>query len=130
MKLLKAISPYIVMIGLVVLVVMVASSLMSGPEMSYSQFLTELRSDNVASVKVEGNTATVKLKEQSKHDAKLKMDEYTVKILSQDVFEKVIVDETSGENGVSVKYTAVDNELPFIVRIIPYILFDIENHPL
>ena len=123
MKLLKAISPYIVMIGLVVLVVMVASSLMSGPEMSYSQFLTELRADNIETVKVEGNTATVKLKAQSKHDSKLKVDEYTVKILSQEVFEKVIVDETSGEDGVSVKYTAVDNELPFIVRIIPYILF-------
>ncbi len=123
MKILKAISPYIVMIGLVVLIVMVASSLMSGPEMSYSQFLTELRSDNIASVKVEGNTATVKLKAQSEHDSKLKVDTYTVKILSQEVFEKVIVDETSGENGAELKYTAVDHELPFIVRIIPYILF-------
>ena len=123
MKILKAISPYIVMIGLVVMIVMVASSLMSGPEMSYSQFLTELRSDNIASVKVEGNTATVKLKAQSEHDSKLKVDTYTVKILSQEVFEKVIVDETSGENGAELKYTAVDHELPFIVRIIPYILF-------
>ncbi len=123
MKLLKAISPYIVMIGLVVLVVLVASSLMSGPEMSYTQFLTELRSDNVASVEVEGTTATVKLKEQSKNDSKLSADEYTVKILSQEVFEQVIVDATEGEDGVSLKYTAIDDELPFIVRVIPYILF-------
>lgn len=123
MKLLKAISPYIVIIGLVVLVISVVSSFMTGPELSYTQFLTELRADNVESVKLEGNTAAIKLKAQSKQDSKLKADEYTMTVHSQDVFEQLIVDETEKDTGIEVKYTAVDNDLPFIVRIIPYILF-------
>ncbi len=123
MKLLKAISPYIVIIGLVVLVISVVSSFMTGPELSYTQFLTELRADNVDSVKLEGNTATIKLKAQSKQDSKLKADEYTMTVHSQEVFEQLIVDETGKDTGIKVKYTAVDNDLPFIVRIIPYILF-------
>ncbi len=123
MKALKAISPYIVMIGLVVLIVMVVSSLMTGPELAYTQFVSELKANNVSSVKLEGNEATVKLKEQSKLDSKIKAGEYTVYVHSQDNFEALMTDVTMNDSGISVKYTAKNNELPFVVRLIPYILF-------
>ncbi len=123
MKALKAISPYIVMIGLVVLIVMAFSSLMTGPKLAYTQFVSELKVNNVSTVKLEGNKATVKLKEQSKLDPDIKAGEYTVYVHSQENFEALMTDVTMGDQGISVKYTAVDNELPFVVRLIPYILF-------
>ena len=123
MKALKAISPYIVIIGLIVLIVMAVSSLMTGPKLAYTQFVTELKANNVSTVQLEGHKATIKLKEQSKTDADLKAGEYTVYVHSQDNFEALMTDVTMGDQGISVKYTAVDNELPFVIRLIPYILF-------
>ena len=72
MKLLKAISPYIVILGIIILVVVLVTSFITPQEMSYDDFFKELRADNVKVVEIEDNTATLELKKDSTTDENLK----------------------------------------------------------
>lgn len=122
MKILKAISPYIVIIGLIVLIVMVVSSLMAEPSVSYTEFLTELRAGNVETVELENSTALIKLKADSTFDKKLKAGQlYELTVLDAGTFEQLMIDETTAGN--PVQYKAVVRDLPFIVTVLPYVIF-------
>ena len=88
MKLLKAISPYIVILGIIILVVVLVTSFITPQEMSYDDFFKELRADNVKVVEIEDNTATPELKKDSTTDENLKAGKYIVKIKSIDNFDK------------------------------------------
>ncbi len=123
MKVLKAISPYIVIIGLIVLIVSVVSSFMTAPEMAYTDLVSELRSNNVASVELEGSAATIQLKKDSKQNEDLKSGEYTVTVPDRQAFVTLIHDLTADESGIDVHFTDENDELPFVVRLLPYILF-------
>ena len=65
MKLLKSISPYLVIVGIIVLFGLVITSLINPPEITYTEFMRELNADNIEKVDLEDNTATVVLKETS-----------------------------------------------------------------
>jgi len=123
MKVLKAISPYIVIMGAVILAAVIITSFIGNKEISYSQLVLELRDQNVETVKLEDNTATVVVKGDSKTDEKLKAGKYSVKVLDAATFEQLMIELT--EAGNPVKYTADAKTVPFIVRVIPYILIAI-----
>ena len=93
-------------------------SLSGAPAMSYSGFLTQLEADNVKSVRAEGNTAAVTMKEAV--DGKL---EYEVKFFSQEVLEELMTQ--AHKEGKTVDYTPSIREFPFIVTLIPYLLLGV-----
>ena len=120
MKLLKAISPYIVILGIIILVVVLVTSFITPQEMSYDDFFKELRADNVKVVEIEDNTATLELKNDSATDENLKSGKYIVKIKSLDNFDKELLEEI--EAGRDFEYINKVQDLPFVVTILPYIL--------
>lgn len=115
MKFIKNFSVYIVILVGVILLAVVLQSMTGAPNMSYSSFLEQLSGDNVKSIKAEGNSASVVLKEAV--DGKTA---YQVKFYSQELLEELIIQVQS--EGKSVEYTADIKEVPFLVTIIPYIL--------
>ena len=115
MKFIKNFSVYIAIIIGVILLAVLLQSMTGDPEMSYSSFVEQLGSDNVQSVKAEGNNASVVLKKAVDGKAK-----YQVKFYSQEVLEELVI--KAQNEGKSFEYTANIKELPFIVTIIPYIL--------
>ena len=120
MKLLKTISPYIVILGMIVLVIVLVTSFITPKEISYTDFMRELKADNIKSVEIEDNTATLVLKDTSAADKELKAGKYILKIKSLDNFDKVMLDElTAGRN---FEYINKVQDVPFVVQIIPYIL--------
>ncbi len=120
MKLLRTISPYIVIIGAIVLIVAVVTSLIKPPEMSYTDFVTELKADNIESVELEDNTATVVIKDKSKTNESIEKGEYILTIQADENFDEMMLGEL--QNGRDIKYNTVVRNVPFIVSIIPYIL--------
>ena len=120
MKLLKAISPYIVILGIIILVVVLVTSFITPQEMSYDDFFKELRADNVKVVEIEDNTATLELKKDSTIDENLKAGKYIVKIKSIDNFDKELLEEI--EAGRDFEYVNTVQDLPFVVTVLPYIL--------
>ena len=120
MKLLKAISPYIVILGIIILVVVLVTSFITPQEMSYDDFFRELRADNVKVVEIEDNTATLELKNDSATDENLKSGKYIVKIKSLDNFDEELLEEI--EAGRDFEYINKVQDLPFVVTILPYIL--------
>ncbi len=119
MKLLKSISPYIVIIGVIILLVMLISSLVSADKITYSDFLKELEAQNVESVELEDYKAVIKLKADSK-DGKYKQGAYEMFVLSYDVFESEM--NAAVKAGNPVTYSAKVKDVPFIVTLLPYIL--------
>ena len=102
MKLLRTISPYIVILGLVVLVIVLVTSLITPQEITYTEFIRELRAENIKSVEINDNTATLILKEKSASDEKLGEGKYILRIKSLENFDKMMLDEIS--NGRNVEY--------------------------
>ena len=120
MKLLKTISPYIVILGMIVLVIVLVTSFITPKEISYSDFMRELKADNIKSVEIEDNTATLVLKDTSAADKELKAGKYILKIKSLDNFDMIMLDElTAGRN---FEYINKVQDVPFVVQILPYIL--------
>ena len=120
MKLLKTISPYIVILGLVILVIVLVTSFITPKEISYTDFMRELKADNIKSVEIEDNTATLVLKDTSAADKELKAGKYILKIKSLDNFDMIMLNElTAGRN---FEYINKVQDVPFVVQILPYIL--------
>lgn len=120
MKFLRTISPYIVIIGIIVFVVMLISSFIQPDEINYTDYLNELTAQNIETIELEGNVATIKLKDNSSINKDLKDEKYIVKILSQDAFEETIKQQVDAGN--PVVYKAVIKQVPFLLRLVPYIL--------
>ena len=120
MKFLRTISPYIVIIGIIVFIVMIISSLIQPEEINYTDYLNELTAQNVETVELESNVATIKLKADSADNSELKKGKYIVKILSQTEFEETIKEAVDAGN--PVVYKAVIKQVPFLLRLVPYIL--------
>lgn len=120
MKLLRTISPYIVILGLVVLVIVLVTSLITPQEVTYTEFIRELRAENIKSVEINDNTATLVLKEKSASDEKLDAGKYILRIKSLENFDKMMLDEIS--NGRNVEYKNKVQDVPFVVTLLPYIL--------
>ena len=120
MKLLKTISPYIVILGMIILVIVLVTSFITPKEISYTDFMRELKANNIESVEIEDNTATLILKEKSASDNKMDAGKYILKIQSLDNFDKVMLDEITA--GRDVKYTNKVQDVPFVVQLLPYIL--------
>jgi len=120
LKLLKSISPYLVIVGIIVLFGVVITSLINPPEMTYTEFIRELNANNIEKVELEDNTATVVVKENSSADKEMKSGKYMLNIKSYDNFDEMMIKEL--QNGRSIEYKAVVKKIPFIVSILPYIL--------
>lgn len=120
MKLLKSISPYLVIVGIIVLFGLVITSLINPPEITYTEFMRELNADNIEKVDLEDNTATVVLKETSSSDQEMKAGKYMLNIKSYENFDQMMLSEL--QNGSAIEYKAVVKKIPFIVSILPYIL--------
>lgn len=121
MKLLRTISPYIVIIGIIVLLGFVITSLINPPEMTIDEFFRELDANNIKSVEIEDNTVTILLKENSTADSEMKSGKYMLNVPSVENF----ADEMSPyihSSDIQFEYKAVIRSVPFIVTIIPYIL--------
>lgn len=120
MKLLKSISPYLVIVGIIVLFGLVITSLINPPEITYTEFMRELNADNIEKVDLEDNTATIVLKETSSSDQEMKAGKYMLNIKSYENFDQMMLSEL--QNGSTIEYKAVVKKIPFIVSILPYIL--------
>ena len=120
MKLLKSISPYLVIVGIIVLFGVVITSLINPPEMTYTEFIRELNANNIKKVELEDNTATVVMTEDSAADKEMKSGKYMLNIKSYDNFDEMMIQEL--QNGREIEYKAVVKKIPFIVSILPYIL--------
>ena len=68
MKLLKSISPYLVIVGIIVLFGLVITSLINPPEITYTEFMRELNADNIEKVDLHVLPARVVLKVSSSSD--------------------------------------------------------------
>ncbi|MBR6934927.1 MAG: ATP-dependent zinc metalloprotease FtsH [Clostridia bacterium] len=123
MKILKAVSPYILIFSLVVLAVVLITNFVGNKKLDYSQFIIELNEQNVESVEYEDNKAKVVLKADSTKDESLKAGKYDVKILDQGEFEGLIIDQVLAGN--PVKYHSEIRSVPFLVRILPYLMLGI-----
>ncbi|MBO7406232.1 MAG: ATP-dependent metallopeptidase FtsH/Yme1/Tma family protein, partial [Clostridia bacterium] len=119
----KSISPYILVFLIIVFAALIISNYVGKNSISYSEFLTELRAQNVKTVELEDNEAIVELSAASAGNEKLKAGKYKMKVLDAGVFEQLMVDETAAGN--PVKYTATVKTVPFLVRVLPYILLGI-----
>jgi ATP-dependent zinc metalloprotease ftsH len=117
---LKSISPYLVIVGIIVLFGVVITSLINPPEMTYTEFIRELNANNIKKVELEDNTATVVMKEDSAADKEMKSGKYMLNIKSYDNFDEMMIQEL--QNGREIEYKAVVKKIPFIVSILPYIL--------
>ncbi|HOA32775.1 MAG TPA: ATP-dependent metallopeptidase FtsH/Yme1/Tma family protein, partial [Clostridia bacterium] len=115
MKAFKNISVYIIIGALIIFVVIMLENIISVNTLSYTEFIQQLDADNVAEVKLEKNTANVKLKEPVK-GAK----EYKVTIYSQEVFEELMIE--ASRKAEDFKYSTTVREIPFWVTLLPYIL--------
>ncbi len=115
MKLLKNFSIYVAVIIGVILLAVLLQSMAGAPAMSYSTFLEQLDADNVKSLKADGNSAVVVLKNPLE-----KKSTYQVKFYSQEVLEQLVI--SAQDQGKSFEYTADITEVPFVVTLIPYIL--------
>ena len=120
MKLLKSISPYLVIVGIIVLFGLVITCLINPPEITYTEFMRELNADNIEKVDLEDNTATIVLKETSSSDQEMKAGKYMLNIKSYENFDQMMLSEL--QNGSTIEYKAVVKKIPFIVSILPYIL--------
>ncbi len=120
MKLLKSISPYLVIVGIIVLFGLVITSLINPPEITYTEFMRELNADNIEKVDLEDNTATVVLQDTSSSDQEMKAGKYMLNIKSYENFDQMMLSEL--QNGSTIEYKAVVKKIPFIVSILPYIL--------
>lgn len=116
MKVLKNASIYIIISVAVILLAVLLQSFTGAPRMSYSDFLDQLSEDNVKEVVVDGNSASVTLKEAV--EGKLK---YEFSFYSQSSFEELII--SAKAEGKTVDYAADITEIPFIVTLLPYVLF-------
>jgi cell division protease FtsH len=114
-KAFKNISVYIIIGALIIFVVIMLENIISVNTLSYTEFIQQLDADNVAEVKLEKNTANVKLKEPVK-GAK----EYKVTIYSQEVFEELMIE--ASRKAEDFKYSTTVREIPFWVTLLPYIL--------
>ena len=120
MKLLKTISPYLVILGLIIFVVILITSLITPQEVTYTEFVRELSAGNIKSVEITDNTATIVLKEKSASDEKLKEGKYILKVQSLENFDEMMLEEV--KNGSEVEYKNKVEDIPLVVEIIPYIL--------
>ena len=123
MKILKAVSPYILIFSLVVLAVVLITNFVGNKKLDYSQFIIELNEQNVESVEYEDNKAKVVLKADSTKNESLKAGKYDVKILDQGEFEGLMIDQVLAGN--PVKYHSEIRSVPFLVRILPYLMLGI-----
>ena len=123
MKLLKAVSPYILIFAIVVLAVVLITNFVGNKKLEYSQFIVELNEKNVESVEYEDNKAKVVIKADSAKDESVKAGKYDVKILDQGEFEGLMIDQILAGN--PVKYHSEIRSVPFLVRILPYLMLGI-----
>ena len=110
MKLLKTISPYIVILGLVILVIVLVTSFITPKEISVSDFMRELKADNIKSVEIEDNTATLVLKDTSSTNKELKAGKYILKINLLDNIEEQILKALNDGKDVGT-CTSLPNEV-------------------
>ena len=135
-KILKTLSPYILLFVAVVAVVVILSNYLGRNTIDYSDFVTELEAKNVELVELESNSAKVKLKSDSDNGKFKAGREYTLKVINTDVFEELVLEQVKVENQeassadgdktfVPIVYKAEIRTVPYIVRILPYVLMGI-----
>ena len=103
MKLLKSISPYLVIVGIIVLFGLVITSLINPPEITYTEFMRELNADNIEKVDLEDNTATVVLKETSSSDQEMKAGKYMRNIKSYENFDQMMLSELQNGSTIDIR---------------------------
>ena len=123
MKFLKSISPYILILVVVMFAVVLITNYTGTRKLEYSRFITELSAQNVESVVLEDNKATVVIKGDSASENGPKAGKYVVNIIDTDVFTEQITPEV--KNGNPVKYKMEIRTIPLLVRVIPYVLLGI-----
>ncbi len=123
MKFLKSISPYILILVVVMFAVVLITNYTGTRKLEYSRFITELSVQNVESVVLEDNKATVVIKGDSASENGPKAGKYVVNIIDTDVFTEQITSEV--KNGNPVKYKMEIRTIPLLVRVIPYVLLGI-----
>ncbi len=123
MKFLKSISPYILILVVVMFAVVLITNYTGTRKLEYSRFITELSVQNVESVVLEDNKATVVIKGDSASENGPKAGKYVVNIIDTDVFTEQITSEE--KNGNPVKYKMEIRTIPLLVRVIPYVLLGI-----
>ena len=123
MKFLKSISPYILILVVVMFAVVLITNYTGPRKLEYSRFITELSAQNVESVVLEDNKATVVIKGDSASENGPKAGKYVVNIIDTDVFTEQITSEV--KNGNPVKYKMEIRTIPLLVRVIPYVLLGI-----
>ena len=121
MKLLKTISPYILIFIAVVFVVVLISNYVGKNTIEYSDFVAELSAKNVKTISLESNSAKIELGSGSE---KHKAGEYVLKVINTDVFEELVLEEIR-VNDNPVVYKADVKTTPYIVRLLPYVLLGI-----
>lgn len=135
MKAFKSLSFYIVIIAIIIIVATLLGSFAGAEEMHYSELVEQIQANNVKSIVLEDDMATVKLKDDSVakrendkgvvEDYKLKSSvTYEVTIISADEFQTYITTllaiDADGE--APFKFTNKVTSVPFWVSLIPYIL--------
>ena len=135
MKIFKSLSFYIVVIAVIIIAATVLQSYAGAEEMLYSELVEQIQADNVKSIVLEDDMATVKLKadsfaqrENEKGEIKdhpLKASTtYEVSIIAADEFQTYITAllASDADGTEPFKFTSKVTSVPFWVTLIPYIL--------
>ncbi|MDR0286338.1 MAG: ATP-dependent zinc metalloprotease FtsH [Clostridiales bacterium] len=115
MKTLKNVSIYIVVIIIILALVSIFESLVPKNKLTYTEFISEIKDENVDKVVLKDGTAFVTLKNEK--DGK---KDFEVTVLSTDNFERFMIEKI--DEGNTVDYTPSVWHAPFWVSFIPYIL--------
>jgi len=135
LKLFKSLSFYIVIIAVIIIASLALGSFVGAEDMLYSELIEQIQADNVKSIVLEKNTATVKLKADStvqrendkgeSEEVSLKVDStYEVTVIATDEFQTYITSilDSDTESPAPFKYTNKVTTVPFWVSLVPYIL--------
>ena len=127
MKYFKGLSVYIVIFVIILFMVTILTSPGTSYQMSYSELLSQIKNNNVQSVVLKGDEATVKLIKQ-KQDAK-GTPEYVVYVSSADSFTNLMTEAYYNDQVKNFKVEPPPSGpwwmsiLPTIVVIVLFILF-------
>lgn len=98
LKLIKKLSPYLLIIGIIILAIVLVTSFIDPPEMTYTEFIKELEAGNVKSVSLEDYTATVEIEKGSGGKIQLNNNFIDQDLLNEEILNNTEDNKENTEN--------------------------------
>lgn len=117
MKYFKGLSFYIIIFVIVLFIITIITTSGNSQEMTYTEMLTQIENNNVKSISLKGNVATIELAEPNKGS---RSTEYTVNIPSVDSFTELATNAFENKK-IKVFQAEPESTAPWWISILPTI---------